>query len=76
MNGALGHFFALSRLNWAGDNLPNSALIVQKSGLKHRSSIHPKSFAIIMEDANCKSKMVFSNQFQRNISIMPGKMPN
>ena len=21
MNGVLGHFFALSRLNWAGDNL-------------------------------------------------------
>ena len=26
--------------------LPNSALIVQKSGLKHRSSIHPSFYLL------------------------------
>ena len=37
MNGVLGHFYALSRLNWAGDNLGQCLLIFPKLYLKNHT---------------------------------------
>ena len=61
MNGVLGHFYALSRLNWAGDNLGGPSLefgvlyCLTTPGLRkdiRRQTVPVRTFGIIPIVAN------------------------
>ena len=60
MNGVLGHFYALSRLNWAGDN--------RQFKRKYQYYYYAKcqiKWVFTVVQIYLTSKIVFSNQFKR-----------
>ena len=58
MNGVLGHFYALSRLNWAGDNLGNASLDVDAQTLKPPAAKPGTGKTAYKKGHNCRQGVI------------------